>query len=52
MISAAKLRAEASRLRDFLPEVSDPATVAAIKDMIDELESWAKEMTNPARYDP
>src|SRR5690348_17151393 len=47
MTSAAELRAEAGRLRNLLARVeADPAEVAAMQAMIDELESRAKEMDN------
>lgn len=42
MATAAELRAEVARLRALLREMSDPATEAAIMDLIDELESRAK----------
>jgi hypothetical protein len=46
MASAAELRAEAAHLRDLLREVTDPAASTAIKEMVDELESRAKETAN------
>lgn len=46
MATAAELRADAARLRSISARVSDPAELAAIKAMIDELEGRAKEMDN------
>jgi hypothetical protein len=46
MTSTAELRAEAEHMRALLRGVSDPAASAAIEEMIDELESRAKEMDN------
>jgi hypothetical protein len=42
MTSAVELRAEVERLRVLLRAMSDPAAAAAIRDMIEELESRAK----------
>ena len=46
MATAAELRAEVAHLRAILRGVSDPDASAAIRAMIDELESRAKELDN------
>jgi hypothetical protein len=46
MATAAELRAEAARLRAILGGVGDADVSAAIRAMIDELESRAKETDN------
>jgi hypothetical protein len=51
MATAAELRAEAASLRIILGRVSDAAESAAIRAMIDELESRAKAMDNGGATD-
>jgi len=46
MATAAELRAEAAHLRAILGRVGDPDVSAAIRAMIEELESRAKETDN------
>ena len=51
MASAADLRAEVTHLRVLLLGVSDPAASAAIREMIDELESRAKALDDGCATD-
>ena len=51
MASATELREEAAHLRTLLLSVTDPAASAAIREMIDELESRAKELDNGGATD-
>ena len=51
MATAAELRAEAARLHSISERVSDPAELAAIKMMIDELEGRAKALDNGGASD-
>ena len=51
MASATELREEAAHLRTLLLSVTDPAALAAIREMIDELENRAKEMDNGGATD-
>ncbi len=46
MPTSAKLRAEVARLRSILGRVTDPAELAAIEAMINELERRAKVTDN------
>jgi hypothetical protein len=46
MATATELRDEAARLRSMLGRVTNPEELAAIQEMIDELEGRAKETDN------
>ena len=51
METAAELRTEAARLRAFVGRVIDPAELAAIEAMIEELEGRARNMSNGGAAD-
>ena len=44
MITGGEHRAEAARLRDLARDVTDPALLIALRDMINELEARAREL--------
>jgi hypothetical protein len=51
MATAAESRAEAARLRGFVGRVTDPAELAAIEAMIEELERRARKTNNGGAAD-
>ena len=49
MKTAGELRAEAEHLRDIAGRVNDPVLFEAIRELVEELEAYAREVDNGAQ---